>query len=213
MSEPLLLRGGRVVDPSSGTDEVRDVAVVDGRIAADAPAGAEVLDCEGLLVAPGLVDLHTHLREPGFEHKETIETGTRAAAMGGFTAVSSMANTDPVTDHAGIVAEVRDKAERAGLADVFPVGAITKGLAGESMAEMGEMVEAGVRVFSDDGRCVPTARMVRNALVYAKAFPAMRINSVEPTISANRTVTVLVVGSPNLVPPRLVRASATSGET
>ena len=134
-------------------------------------AGAETLDGEGLILAPGLVDLHTHLREPGFEHKETIETGTRAAAIGGYTAVSSMANTEPVTDHAAIVAEVREKAAAAGLADVFPVGAITKGLAGESIAEMGEMVEAGVRVFSDDGNCVPTARTLRNALTYAKAFP------------------------------------------
>ncbi len=171
MSEPLLLRSGRVVDPSSGTDEVRDVAVVDGRIAADAPAGAEVLDCEGLLVAPGLVDLHTHLREPGFEHKETIVTGTRAAAVGGYTAVSAMANTDPVIDHAGVVAEIRDRAAAAGLADVFPVGAITKGRAGESLAELGALVEAGVRVFSDDGDCVPTPRMLRNALTYARAFP------------------------------------------
>ncbi len=175
MPEPVMFRGARVVDPATGRDAEADVLVADGRIEAIGPGlderGAEVVECSGLVLAPGLVDLHTHLREPGFEHKETIETGTRAAAMGGFTAVSSMANTDPVTDHAGIVAEVRDKAERAGLADVFPVGAITKGLAGESMAEMGEMVEAGVRVFSDDGRCVPTARMVRNALVYAKAFP------------------------------------------
>jgi dihydroorotase len=131
-----------------------------------------VLDCDGLVLAPGLVDLHTHLREPGFEHKETIASGTRAAAAGGYTAVSSMANTDPVTDHAGIVAEIRDKAAAAGLADVFPVGSITKGLAGESMAELGEMVEAGVRMFSDDGHCVPSARMLRNALVYAKAFDA-----------------------------------------
>ena len=131
-----------------------------------------MLDCAGLVLTPGLVDLHTHLREPGFEYKETIASGTRAAAAGGFTAVSSMANTDPVTDHAGIVAEIRDKAAETGAADVFPVGAITKGLAGESMAELGEMVEAGVRVFSDDGNCVPTARMLRNALVYAKAFPA-----------------------------------------
>jgi dihydroorotase len=118
-----------------------------------------------------LVDLHTHLREPGSEHKETIETGTRAAAVGGYTAVSSMANTEPVTDHAGVVAEIREKAAAAGLAEVFPVGAITKGLVGESLAEIGDMVEAGVRVFSDDGNCVPTARMLRNALTYAKAFP------------------------------------------
>jgi dihydroorotase len=133
-------------------------------------AGAETIEGTGLILAPGLVDLHTHLREPGFEHKETIETGTRAAAVGGYTAVSSMANTEPVTDHAAIVAEVREKAAAAGLADVYPVGAITKGLAGDSIAEMGEMVEAGVRVFSDDGNCVPTARTLRNALTYAKAF-------------------------------------------
>jgi dihydroorotase len=171
MSESLLLRGGRVLDPAAGLDEVRDVAVVDGRVAAEAPTGAEVVDCAGLLVAPGLVDLHTHLREPGFEHKETIVTGTRAAAVGGYTAVSAMANTDPAIDHAGVVAEIREKAAAAGLADVFPVGAITKGLAGESLAELGEMVEAGVRVFSDDGTCVPTPRMLRNALTYARAFP------------------------------------------
>jgi dihydroorotase len=171
MPEPLFLRGGRVIDPASGTDEVRDVAVADGRIASEASSDAEVVDCEGLLVLPGLVDLHTHLREPGLEHKETILTGTRAAAVGGYTAVSAMANTDPVIDHAGVVAEIRERARAAGLADVFPVGAITKGLAGESLAELGALVEAGVRVFSDDGNWVPTPRMLRNALTYAKAFP------------------------------------------
>ena len=170
MPEPILLRGARVVDPATDTDEVRDVAVVDGRIASEPDEGARAIDCAGLLVVPGLVDLHTHLREPGFEHKETVESGTRAAALGGYTAVSAMANTEPVTDHAAIVADVRDRAAAAGLADVFPVGAITKGLAGESLAELGEMVAAGVRVFSDDGNCVPTARMLRNALMYAKAF-------------------------------------------
>jgi dihydroorotase len=175
MPEPVVFRGARVVDPVTGRDDTADVLVADGRIESVGPGveaqGAEAIDCDGLVLAPGLVDLHTHLREPGFEYKETIVTGTRAAAAGGFTAVSSMANTEPVTDHAGIVAEIRDKAADAGLADVFPVGAITKGLAGESMAELGEMVEAGVRVFSDDGNWVPTARMLRNALVYAKAFP------------------------------------------
>jgi dihydroorotase len=171
MSDPMLLRGARVVDPASGTDEVRDVAVTEGRIASEPAPGAEAVDCAGLLLIPGLVDLHTHLREPGFEHKETIASGTRAAALGGYTAVSAMANTDPVADHAAIVAEIHDKAAATGLADVFPVGAITKGLAGESLAELGEMVAAGVRVFSDDGNCVPTARMLRNALTYAKAFP------------------------------------------
>ncbi len=171
MSEPIILAGGRVVDPVSGTDEVRDVAIVDGRIAAEPDPTAERIDCSGLIVTAGLVDLHTHLREPGFEHKETIVTGTRAAAVGGYTAVSAMANTEPVADHAGIVTEVREKAAAAGLADVFPIGAITKGLEGTSLAEIGEMVQAGVRVFSDDGNCVPTARMLRNALTYVRAFP------------------------------------------
>jgi dihydroorotase len=133
-------------------------------------AGAEVVDCDGLVLAPGLVDLHTHLREPGDEQKETVETGARAAAAGGYTAVAAMANTDPVADDASVVAEVRAAAARAGLADVFPVGAITVGLEGERLAEIGEMAAAGVRIFSDDGRSVPTARMLRNALTYARAF-------------------------------------------
>lgn len=173
MSERTVFRGARVVDPLGDKDGVGDVLIEDGRIAAvgdvGAP-GAEILDCDGLILAPGLVDMHTHLREPGFEHKETVESGTRAAACGGFTAVAPMANTDPVADHAGVIHEVRDLAAVAGLADVFPVGAITKGLEGESLAEIGEMVDAGVRVFSDDGRCVPTARLLRNVLVYGKAF-------------------------------------------
>jgi dihydroorotase len=163
-----------VVDPAGDRDEVADVLVRDGVVAdvgrgLDA-ASAEIVDCDGLVLAPGLVDMHTHLREPGFEHKETIESGTRAAAVGGYTAVAPMANTDPVADDASVIAEVRAAAARAGLADVFPVGAITRGLEGETLAEIGEMVAAGVRVFSDDGRCVPTARTLRNALTYALAF-------------------------------------------
>ncbi len=173
-SPELLFRGARVIDPAGDRDEVADVLVRDGVVAdvgrgLDA-ASAEIVDCDGLVLAPGLVDMHTHLREPGFEHKETIETGTRAAAVGGYTAVAPMANTDPVADDASVIAEVRAAAARAGLADVFPVGAITKGLEGEALAEIGEMVAAGVRVFSDDGRCVPTARTLRNALTYALAF-------------------------------------------
>ena len=173
-SPELLFRGARVVDPAGDRDEIADVLVRDGVVAGVErgldSASAEVVDCDGLVLAPGLVDMHTHLREPGFEHKETIESGTRAAAAGGYTAVAPMANTDPVADDASVIAEVRAAAARSALADVFPVGAITKGLEGEVLAEIGEMVAAGVRVFSDDGRCVPTARTLRNALTYALAF-------------------------------------------
>ncbi|HYY08380.1 MAG TPA: dihydroorotase [Actinomycetota bacterium] len=170
----LLFRGPRIADPVAGRDGVADVLVRDGAIvevgSGLSAAKAEVIDCDGLVLAPGLVDLHTHLREPGAEHKETVETGTRAAAAGGFTAVAPMPNTDPVADDASVIAGVRAAAARAGLADVFPVGAITRGQEGESLAELGEMVEAGVRVFSDDGHCVPTARILRNALTYVRAF-------------------------------------------
>jgi dihydroorotase len=168
----ILVSGARVIDPAGGRDEVADLLIEDGRIAApNGPtSGATVVDADGLVVAPGLVDLHTHLREPGREDKETVETGCRAAARGGYTAVSAMANTDPVADNAAVVHEVRDLAERAGMCDVFPVGAITRGLAGEEMAELGEMIQAGVRMFSDDGRCVSDTRVLRNALTYARAF-------------------------------------------
>ena len=168
----IVVKGARVVDPAGGRDEVADLLIEDGRIAAPngSTSGATVVDADGLILAPGLVDLHSHLREPGREDKETIETGCRAAALGGYTAVSAMANTDPVADNAAVVHEVRDLAERAGMCDVFPVGAITRGLAGEEMAELGEMIQAGVRMFSDDGRCVPSARVLRNALTYARAF-------------------------------------------
>jgi dihydroorotase len=168
----ILIRGARVVDPASGRDEVADVLVADGVVAAPngSAAGATVLEGDGLVLAPGLVDLHTHLRQPGREDAETVETGCRAAALGGFTAVSPMANTDPVADTAAVIHEVRDLGAQAGLCDVLPVGAITRGRLGEAMAELGEMVEAGVRMFSDDGTTVPDARMLRNALTYARAF-------------------------------------------
>ncbi|MGH2636928.1 MAG: dihydroorotase [Actinomycetota bacterium] len=171
------ITGARIVDPSRERDEVADVLIEDGRIAAPdaSAAGATELDGDGLVLAPGFVDLHTHLREPGREDRETVETGCRAAAIGGFTAVAPMANTEPVADHAGVIHEVRDLGARAGLCDVFPVGAITRGLEGEAMAELGEMVDAGVRLFSDDGRCVPTARTLRNAMTYARAFEGVVI--------------------------------------
>jgi dihydroorotase len=175
MHDSILIAGARLVDPASGTDEVVDVAVADGRIAglggdATRTGGATVIDGAGLVLASGLVDMHAHLREPGREDKETVETGSRAAAVGGFTAVAAMANTDPVADSAAVVEEVRALAAKAGLCDVFPVGAVTRGLAGEEMAAIGEMVVAGVRMFSDDGNTVPSARVLRNALTYGKAF-------------------------------------------
>ncbi len=172
MREALLFTGARIVDPASGREEVGDVLSVDGfiRPAEDAPADVTRIDCSGLVLAPGLVDPHTHLREPGREDKETVQTGCRAAALGGYTAVAPMPNTDPVADNAAVIHEVLDLGAQAGLCDVFPVGAITRGQDGETMAELGEMVQAGVRVFSDDGKAVATPRVLRNALTYVQAF-------------------------------------------
>src|SRR5687768_4443128 len=156
--------------------EPADILVKDGRIAAIGDSlsatGAEVIEAGGLITLPGLVDLHTHLREPGREDAETVETGTRAAALGGFTAVHAMANTDPVADTAGVVEQVWRLGREAGHCDVLPVGAVTVGLAGEQLAELGAMADsaARVRVFSDDGKCVSDAVLMRRALEYVKAF-------------------------------------------
>jgi dihydroorotase len=170
----LLLRGARVVDPASDTNGPADVLVVDEtveEIGADVSSGgAEVLDCDGLVVAPGLVDLHAHLREPGREDAETVETGSRAAALGGYTAICAMPNTDPVADTAAVILEVRNLADKAGLVDVFPAAAITKGLEGERLVEIGELAELGVRLFTDDHESVQSAQVMRMALEYARAF-------------------------------------------
>jgi dihydroorotase len=169
----VLLRGARLVDPASGHDGVADVLVEDGLVAAvgDGEATrATIVDCGGLVLAPGLVDLHAHLRQPGREDKETVETGSRAAAEGGYTAIAAMANTEPVADNVAVIQEVLALAEKAGLCEVHPVGAITTGLAGEAMSEIGEMAGAGVRLFSDDGNCIPRSRVLRMALEYARAF-------------------------------------------
>jgi dihydroorotase len=170
----LLLRGARVVDPASGTDGTADMLVVDETIediGGEVSAGrAEVLDCAGLVVAPGFVDLHTHLREPGREDAETVETGARAAALGGYAAICAMPNTDPVADTAAVILEVRNLADKAGLVDVHPAAAITKGLEGERLVEMGELAELGVRLFTDDHECVQSPQVMRMALEYARAF-------------------------------------------
>ena len=174
MPSRTLFRGARVVDPRSGHDGITDVLIEDEEISAVgqglAGGRAGIVDCDGLVLAPGLVDLHAHLREPGFEHRETIETGSRAAAAGGYTAVCAMPNTDPVADNAAVVGEVRNLGDKAGLCDVLPAGAITKGLAGEALTDIAEMAEAGVRLFTDDHNCVQSSRVMRLALEYAKAF-------------------------------------------
>ena len=175
MSRPLLLRGGRVIDPSRGLDEPADVLIEDGKIAAvgrglGAPEGAEVRDVAGRVVAPGLVDLHVHLREPGQEDVETIATGARAAAAGGFTAVCAMPNTDPVTDNQAAVGFIVRQAVRAGLARVYPIGAVSVGQRGEQLSEFGELVGAGAVAVSDDGRPVASSHLMRTALEYARTF-------------------------------------------
>jgi dihydroorotase len=170
--------------------EPTDLLLRDGVVAEigaiGSSAGADVVDAEGLVVLPGLVDLHTHLREPGREDAETVLTGTQAAARGGFTAVHAMANTDPVADTAGVVEQVWRLGREGGYCDVQPVGAVTVGLAGQRLAELGAMADsqAGVRVFSDDGRCVSDAVLMRRALEYVKAFDgAIAQHAQEPRLT------------------------------
>ncbi|WP_061962150.1 dihydroorotase [Demequina flava] len=157
-------------------DTTADLVIVDGRIAsldrADAPAGARTIDASGLVALPGLVDIHVHLREPGREDAETIETGSRSAAKGGFVAVHAMANTTPTADTAGVVEQVASRGKEVGLVDVYPVGAVTVGLEGNQLSEMGAMANsrAQVRVFSDDGKCVHDPVLMRRALEYVKTF-------------------------------------------
>lgn len=170
----------RLVDPAADRDEITNVTIDGALVTAvgDQVEGTTV-DAEGLLLAPGLVDVHVHLREPGGEDAETVASGTAAAAAGGFTAVSAMANTDPVCDHAGIVEQVLRLAREAGSCDVFPVGAITKGLRGEELAEIGAMVAVGVRCFSDDGVPLRSAKVMRRALQYARTWDVAICNHAE----------------------------------
>ncbi|MFH0901046.1 MAG: dihydroorotase [Pseudomonadota bacterium] len=170
-----LLRGGRVIDPAKKLDARADVLVKDGRIARieqgiGLPARAQVIDVADRLVVPGLVDLHVHLREPGQEYKEDIATGTRAAAAGGFTTVCCMPNTNPPNDSRAVTELILGRAREVGAARVRPIGAITKGLAGESLSEIGELCDAGVVALSDDGHTVMNAELMRRALEYARTF-------------------------------------------
>ncbi len=170
----LLVRNGRVIDPAQGLDEVLDVLIEDGRVAKLGPqiegVEAREFDAENLVVAPGFIDLHTHLREPGFEHKETIETGCLAAAAGGFTAVCCMANTNPVNDEPAVTRFIMEKAQRAGAVRVYPIGALSKGCRGEELAEVGEMVQAGAVAISDSPNPVVNPLLLRRALEYCRSF-------------------------------------------
>src|SRR5580704_7768358 len=170
----LLVKNGRVIDPASGTDSVMDV-LLDGALiskvgASLAANGAEVFDAKGLIVAPGFIDLHCHLREPGQEMSETIETGTRAAARGGFTAVCTMPNTQPVNDSASVTRGIVERAAAAASVRVWPIGAASVGSKGEALAEIAAMQEAGIVAVSDDGKPVATTKLLRQVMDYCRAL-------------------------------------------
>jgi dihydroorotase len=168
----IVVRGGRLIDPARGIDAIADVVIRDGRVVEGTPDqvdGARVVDARGLVVAPGFVDLHAHLREPGYEYRETVATGTAAAVAGGFTTVCAMPNTEPATDTPAVVEHVVQAARREGSARVYVIGAITRGRKGKVLADMIELANAGVVAFSDDGDCVTDPSLMRHALAYSVA--------------------------------------------
>ena len=179
----LLFRGGRVVDPATGLDAVCDVLIEGGRIAAVGGCGGipadRTVDARGLVLVPGLIDLHVHLREPGYEAKETIATGVRAAVRGGFTTVCAMPNTDPVNDRPEVTERIRAEARRAGLAHVLPIAAVTRGSKGTELVDMAGLVSAGAVAFSDDGRPVADSRIMRRAMAAADESGAFIIDHCE----------------------------------
>ena len=170
-----IIRNGRVIDPANKRDEIADLYIADGRIAAKSDrrsdhrkSKCEEIDAKGLIVAPGLIDMHVHLREPGFSHKETIESGARAAAAGGFTTIVCMPNTSPVPDNAGTIAWIKDRASAIACVNVLPTGAISKNLAGEELAPIGSLAQAGVVAITDDGHCIQNHEVMRRAVEYAR---------------------------------------------
>jgi len=180
----ILIRGGRVLDPANSVDAVQDVLLQDGKVTKlgsklTAPPGATVIDAAGKVVCPGFIDMHVHLREPGHEYKETVATGTRAAAAGGFTAVCCMANTSPVNDNRSITDYILARARSEGVVRVYPIGAVTRGLEGKELAELAELAEAGCVGFSDDGKCVMNAELYRRAMEYTLPFAAPVISHAE----------------------------------
>jgi dihydroorotase len=180
----LLIKNGRVIDPANSVDAVQDVLLSGATIERlgknlHAPAQATTIDATGKIVCPGFIDMHVHLREPGHEYKETVATGTRAAAAGGFTAVCCMANTSPVNDNRAVTDYILAKAASEGVVRVYPIGAVTRGLRGEELAELAELAEAGCVAFSDDGRCVMNAELYRRAMEYTLPFGAPVISHAE----------------------------------
>jgi dihydroorotase len=163
-----IIRGGRVIDPANKRDAIGDLLIRDGKIADAAPDDAEIIDATGLIVAPGLIDIHVHFREPGFGWKETIESGARAAAAGGFTTVVCMPNTSPAADSPSAIAWVRDRAAEVACVNVLPSGAISKNLAGEELAPIGSLAQAGVVAITDDGHCIQNHELMRRAVEYAR---------------------------------------------
>src|SRR5947208_4551141 len=167
-----IIRNGRVIDPANKRDEITDLLLVDGKITDQSairspPSEIEQIDASNLIVCPGLIDMHVHLREPGFSHKETIESGARAAAAGGFTTIVCMPNTSPVADNPSTIAWIRNRAAGA-CVNVLPTGAISKGLAGEELAPIGSLAQAGVVAITDDGHCVQNHELMRRAVEYAR---------------------------------------------
>ena len=187
----LLIANGYVIDPATETNAGRNLLIEDGRVvdllgrSEPVPEDAKLIDATGLIVAPGFIDLHVHLREPGQEYKETIATGASAAVAGGWASICTMPNTDPVNDNPAVTRFVIEKGQAAQLANVFPIGAVTKGSAGKELAEMGEMKNAGIVAVSDDGRPVPTPGMMRRALEYANGFDLTVVDHCQdPSLSA-----------------------------
>ena len=187
----LLIANGYVIDPATGINAGRNVLIEDGRVvdvisrAEPVPEDAKLIDATGLIVAPGFIDLHVHLREPGQDYKETIASGASAAVAGGWASICAMPNTDPINDNPAVTRFVIEKGKAAQLANVFPIGAVTKGSAGKELAEMGEMKNAGIVAVSDDGRPVPTPGMMRRALEYANGFDLTVVDHCQdPSLSA-----------------------------
>ena len=175
----LWIRGGRVIDPAIQRDEVADIAIVNGRFASRPATGSPELDAAGMIVAPGFIDMHVHLREPGIEHAETIETGARAAAAGGFTTICCMPNTIPVNDNATVTSYIVERARNHAVVNVRPIGAITKGSEGNELSSIGSMRDAGIVAISDDGRPVMNARVMRRAMEFARSLDLTVINHCE----------------------------------